>query len=310
MKGKLRLFVGLGIIAITIAAFIWYITRHPEIIDQLKQTPLTTVASLIALYTAILGALSAVLLASLQFYQKHMSTRENFLLNAYSSLVNFFGPGQSGPGFRAAYLKVKHSVKIKQYIFVTLLYYAFYALFSGMLLAAAAFVWWQTVGLLVIIGLVCAAVIKYYLRRNKNILDNSITKSLAKPLCILGVATFAQVALLCVIYFIELHSLDGSISFGQAATYTGAANFALFISLTPGAIGFREAFLVFSQNLHHVPNDIIVAANILDRAVYILFLGLLFLVVLAMHANKTLQVKRIQAETSKEISPISQSKNL
>lgn len=301
MKGKLRLFVGLGIVAITIAAFIWYITGHPEIIDQLKQTPFTTVASLVVLYTGILAALSAVLLASLQFYRKYISTHENFLLNAYSSLVNFFGPGQSGPGFRAAYLKVKHDVKIKQYIFVTLLYYAFYALFSGVLLAAAALPWWQTVGLLIAISVVCIVIIRHYVRRNKNILDSASATSLIKPFCVLGIATLAQVVLLCVIYFIELHSLDSSISFGQAATYTGAANFAMFVSLTPGAIGFREAFLVFSQNLHHVPNDIIVAANIMDRAVYILFLGLLFLVVLAMHANKTLQVKKVRAATTPNI---------
>jgi uncharacterized membrane protein YbhN (UPF0104 family) len=70
--------------------------------------------------------------------------------------------------------------------------------------------------------------------------------------------------------------------------------------LTPGAIGFREAFLIFSQNLHHIPNDIIVAANILDRAVYIVFLCLLFLVVLALHANKTLQVKKIRQVTKQE----------
>lgn len=298
MKGKIRLFVGLGIIAITIAAFIWYITGHPEIITQLKQTSLTTIIGIIVLYTGILGALSFVLYASLYFYKKQMSTQENFLLNAYSSLVNFFGPGQSGPGFRAAYLKVKHDVKIKQYVFVTLLYYAFYALFSGILLAAAAFPWWQTLGILIAISIVCIIVIKYYLKRNTNLLGKSSTKSLVKPTVILGIATLSQVLLLCAIYFIELRSIDSSISFGQAATYTGAANFAMFVSLTPGAIGFREAFLVFSQSLHHIPNDVIVAANVLDRAMYLLFLGILFVFVLALHANKTLQVKKIRQEAS------------
>ena len=73
------------------------------------------------------------------------------------------------------------------------------------------------------------------------------------------------------------------------------ANFALFVSLTPGAIGIREAFLVFSQDLHHIPNDIIVAANVLDRAVYILFLGLLFIIVLLMHAGSKLQLQKVKA---------------
>lgn len=293
MKGKLRIVLGLAVVVATIAAFIWYVSKHPEILDQLAQTSIATITLIILFYTGILGVLVLVLYGSLQFYQKNMSWQENFLLNAYSSLINFFGPGQSGPGFRAAYLKLKHDVKIKQYIFVTLLYYAFYAFFSGVLLAAAAFEWWLTAGILLAIILVCFVVVKYYLRRNKNLLSQP-ARALIKPFAIIGAVTLLQVLLLWGIYFIELRSLDSSISLGQAATYTGAANFALFVALTPGAIGFREAFLVFSQNLHHIPNDIIIAANILDRAVYILFLGLLFIIVLALHANKTLQVKKIQ----------------
>lgn len=299
MKGKPRIILGFAIVAATIAAFIWYVSKHPEILDQLAQTSISTIIAILLLYTGILGVLILVLYGSLQFYQKHMPWQENFLLNAYSSLINFFGPGQSGPGFRAAYLKLKHSVKIKQYIFVTLLYYAFYAFFSGVLLAAVALEWWLTVGILLAIILVCIMVMKYYLGRNKNLLNQPM-QALMKPFIIIGTVTLLQVLLLWIIYFIELRSLDSSISLGQAATYTGAANFALFVALTPGAIGFREAFLVFTQNLHHIPNDIIVAANILDRAVYILFLGLLFLVVLALHANKTLQVKNIKQEVAQQ----------
>lgn len=239
-----------------------------------------------------------VLYGYMLFYKKHMSWPENFLLNSYSSLINFFGPGQSGPAFRGAYLKMKHGLKIKQYVFITLVYYAFYAFFSGLLLAIPSLVWWQSLLLLLFIGTVCYIVLKIYLRRNSGLLTTSGTN--LKPLVIISSATLLQVLLLWLIYFVELRSFDSSVSLGQAATYTGAANFALFVSLTPGAIGFREAFLIFSQNLHHISNDIIVAANVLDRAVYILFLGLLFVVVLALHANKTLQVKKIRQITKQE----------
>jgi len=294
MKGKSRIVLGGVVVVATIGAFTWYVTKNPEVLDQLAQTSMATIAAIVLLYGCILGALVLVLYASLKFYKRHMSRQENFLLNAYSSLINFFGPGQSGPGFRAAYLKLKHDVKVKQYLFVTLLYYAFYAFFSGILLAFAAFEWWLTFGLLLIIICVCYIILKYFLTKNKNLLNQPL-KDLIKPFFIIGAATLLQVLLLWAIYFIELRSLDSSISPGQAATYTGAANFALFVALTPGAIGFREAFLVFSQNLHHISNDIIVAANILDRAVYIVFLGILFLIVIALHANKTLQVKKIKS---------------
>lgn len=297
-QGKIRIAIGSTIVAATIAAFVWYVSKHPEILEQLSQTAVSTILIIVALYGGILGVLTLVLYGSLLAYKKTIPWQENFLLNAYSSLVNFFGPGQSGLGVRAAYLKLKHGVKIKQYIFLTLIYYAFYAFFSGALLAAAAFAWWITCGILAGIIAVCWVVLKLYTKRNKNALGES-HGSLIKPLIVIGAASLVQIILLWIVYFVELRSLDASITAGQAAIYTGAANFALFVALTPGAIGFREAFLVFSQNLHHISNDIIVAANILDRAVYILFLGILFVFVLALHANKTLQVKKIRSTLNK-----------
>jgi uncharacterized membrane protein YbhN (UPF0104 family) len=74
--------------------------------------------------------------------------------------------------------------------------------------------------------------------------------------------------------------------------YTGAANLALFVSLTPGAIGFRESFLVFSQHLHHISNSTIVAANILDRAMYLVLLLILALIIFGTHARRQLGVDK------------------
>lgn len=296
----IRTALGALVIAATVYLFGWYISKNPEILQQLKNTSPLVVLSVITAYTGVLGALMLVLVGSLHFYKKKMSIHENFLLNAYSSLVNFFGPGQSGPGFRAAYLKLKHNVLIKQYIFITLVYYAFYALFSGILFSAVAFPPLVTIGLIIVIIVGCLGIIKFYLKKNKNILRNSSRNPL-KPIIIIGCATLLQVLLLWLLYFIELRSFDASVSASQAAAYTGAANFALFVSLTPGAIGFREAFLLFSQNVHAIPNDLIIAANILDRAVYILFLGILFLFVLGLHAGRTLQVTKIKQLEDREV---------
>jgi uncharacterized membrane protein YbhN (UPF0104 family) len=61
----------------------------------------------------------------------------------------------------------------------------------------------------------------------------------------------------------------------RALIYGGSANLSLFVSITPGGIGFREAFLVFARGLHHVPINTIVSAGIVDRAFYVLFLAAL-----------------------------------
>lgn len=283
------------IIVATLGLFGWYLAAHPAVVDQLQATKPVTVALIVALYGGIQIVLAFVLIASLMLYGKRMGTQENFLLNAYSSLVNFFGPGQSGPGFRTLYLKVRHNIGIKQYIFATLIYYAFYAVFSGIILLAYARPWWVTVlaGLAMALG--SYGVIRYFLQKHG---DQQVKKPVAvKAIAIIGVATLAQIIIMSVLYYVELHSLDASITFGQAAAYSGAANFAIFVALTPGAIGIREAFLVATQKIHGISQDLIIAANVLDRAVYLVFLGILFIFVLALHANKKLAVKKIKSST-------------
>lgn len=295
MKRTIRSLLALLIVVGTIGAFIWYIRHNPAIIEQLKQTPPLAMTAIVLLHAGGLVALMGVLYASLRMYGKRMSANENFSLNAYSSLINFFGPGQSGPGFRAAYLKIKHSLKIKQYLFATLIYYAFYAIISGILLVASARPWWQTVLLTIVIIACCVLVLRIFVQRNKSSLDGGASKSqLITPVVIIAGATAFQIICLCLAYFVGLNAVSENISIGQTLTYTGAANFALFVAITPGAIGFREAFLLFSQNLHNIPSDIIVAANVLDRAAYIIFLGLIFLITLGMHTSKRLQVNKIK----------------
>jgi uncharacterized membrane protein YbhN (UPF0104 family) len=111
------------------------------------------------------------------------------------------------------------------------------------------------------------------------------------------VATLAQLLVQVVIYSLELHAAGSHASLGQAVSYTGAANFALFAALTPGAIGIREAFLVFTHNLHHIGNNTIVAANIIDRAAYLVFLGILFVIVFGLHANRRLKLHQLAQES-------------
>jgi uncharacterized membrane protein YbhN (UPF0104 family) len=100
------------------------------------------------------------------------------------------------------------------------------------------------------------------------------------------VATLCQLFVWAVIYYVELRAVHTGASLLQAITYGGAANFALFVSLTPGAIGFREAFLAFSKQLHHISTSGILAASVIDRSVFVVFLGLMALAILGTHANQ------------------------
>jgi uncharacterized membrane protein YbhN (UPF0104 family) len=221
-------------------------------------------------------------LSSLRVCDVKLDKSESLLLTAYTAVVNFFGPLQSGPAFRGVYLKKKHGMRVKDYTLVTLLYLAFWGLFSCMFLLSGVLHWW-----LVPLGL--AALGAIYVESRIRLLTSRLGHLNMRAVAYLGVATFLQAALVCLIYYSELRSVAPATRFSQAIIYTGAANLALFVSLTPGAIGFRESFLVFSRHLHHISDNTIVAANILDRSVYIIFLLMLALFIFGTHAQNYLK---------------------
>jgi len=283
--------VAIIVLVATIAVFASYITKHPEIWHQLRQVKLTTMLLILALYGVFIVTLAGVQLATLALCNTKLSRKENFLLTIYSSIINFFGPLQSGPGFRAVYLKQKHGTKLKNYTYASLLYYFFFALFSGLLLLSGLIGWWGVLALFSLAILCLLLVLRLPFAIIKAI--NSLN---LHQVGWLAVASAAQVMIISLIYFTELRSLNHHITFGQTLIYSGAANFAIFVSLTPGAIGFRESFLLFSRHLHHIGAGMIATASLIDRAAYIILLGILFVIVLFVHAKDFLKVKKTATE--------------
>ena len=288
MKRYLKPVLAGVLLAATAGAFTWYLRNHPEIVEQLRNVNPSILALLIVCYTVWFAALAVILQLSVRMHDKTMSARENILLSAYSSLINFFGPGQSGPGLRGIYLKKKHGLSIKKYIFATLMYYACYALISAIMLLSGRVAWWLTVLTSVAVVGGCAVILKWYAKRSA--LNES--SAFVRYIGLIFLATAVQLTTQAVIYFIELQAVS-SVSWAQAISYTGAANFALFVALTPGAIGIREAFLLFTQNIHHIGSAVIVAANVIDRAAYLVFLGLMALGVFGLHADKKLRLRQM-----------------
>lgn len=274
-----------SILIITVAGFIYYFATHSQVRAQLHQTSPVTLAVIFLLYLGVLLALSLVTFTTLRLCNIHLKTGETVLLTMYASVINFFGPLQSGPAFRGVYLKRKHGLSLKQYSLATLVFYGLYALISGLFLLSGVLGWWLLLGALLAVGL-----LTFMYFSNWSLVLRFQALNL-KALYALAGATMLQLSLVAVIYFVELRSVSPGIHFSQAVIYAGAANFSLFVSLTPGAIGFRESFLLFSQRLHHVSSSTIVAANVIDRAMYVALLAVIGLVIFGTHAGRRLQTK-------------------
>lgn len=274
-KQYIRTVVAVAVLITTVVVFALYFTHHPETIRSLAATSPLTLLTLILLYAVFTGTLVWIQRAILDICELSLSRKENALLIMYSSIINFFGPLQSGPGFRAAYLKKRHKVSLKRYTLATLVYYGLYAAFSGMFILAYAVKAW------IILLVIAAFIISPLMLRIRKFRELRLL-----PVLSLALATLAQVSVQAVIYFVELHSFLSHIGYVQALIYTGAANFALFVSLTPGAIGFRESFLLFSQKLHHIGNSTIAAASVIDRSAYIILLLIMAVCIFGFHANR------------------------
>jgi uncharacterized membrane protein YbhN (UPF0104 family) len=285
MKKNIRIFLSVLIVGLTIAEFVHFLAQHTYLLRQLGRTSPLLIIWLLLLYMAMLGALALIMHATLRICRIKMGAQDNLLLNMYSLFINFFVIGQAGPGLRAAYLKKYYGLLIRKYIFVTLVYYACYAIVSALLiLAGSAAPWYYTIVAAVLFGAVSYFAISFYLRRKKLGKDGlNLTTS---TLSYLMLTTVIQAIIQVAIYFLEVHNVNSHVSLKQIMAYTGVANFALFVGLTPGAIGIREAFLVFSERLHHISSANIISASIIDRSVYLLVLGILFVVTISLHAKR------------------------
>lgn len=284
-----KLFKSIAALAVTAATFgffAYYFANHPSVRHRLAETPPMLIMLLLVLYGGTILALTLMTVATLRICKLKLKLSESFLLTAYTAVINFFGPLQSGPAFRAVYLRKKHGLNLKNYAMATLFYYVFFAGFSGLFLISGLLKWWT----LPLVGLGGVALV---LSSRLGVVSTRTANLDLGDWYYLALATFLQVSLVAFIYYVELKSVAPGVSLSQAIIYTGAANLALFVSITPGAIGFRESFLLFSQRLHHVSPDTIVAANILDRSIYILFLLVLAVIIFSTHASRRLKVATV-----------------
>lgn len=291
LRAYFKKFLVVGILLTTVVLFVRYFQTHPAYVTELRHTNPAVIFWVVCVNFVIIGAVAILNHISTLICRVQLEVRESLLLTIYSSLANFFGPLQSGPGVRAAYLKTKYKILLRDFTFVTLIGYGMFACVSALFLVVGVLAWWQTI--LIVLGAASVSVLIMWMfrRRGSNAGMFGRLHLSRKLFGVLLLATFLQVSMTAVRYGIELHAVGANASIGQIISYAGAANFALFVSITPDGIGIRETFLLFAQRLHGVSTHDIVAASLIDRAAYVVFLAILGIVALSLHAHKRFSTK-------------------
>lgn len=257
-------------IVVLVAFFVFigvYIAVDPAIVVRAVSIGWGNLGLLLLLYCLVICTHFGILQSTIRLCGAQLGKREGLLLTIYSTVANFFGPLQSGPGVRAAYLKSRVGMRFRDFSLATLFYYAAFGAFNVALLFLTLAPWLSVLAVLALIAIVAFVGRRYQLGDRM------------RALATIAGITAVQVILMSTIFFVELNAVSSSpVSYLRALVYGGSANLSLFVSITPGGIGFREAFLIFAQGLHHVSVATITSAGIVDRAFYVLFLGVLLLV--------------------------------
>jgi uncharacterized membrane protein YbhN (UPF0104 family) len=285
---RVRRIVALVILIATVIVFVQFFARHSEHLDTIRHIQAWVVLAIIGFNIGVVVSLVFIYNFALELIGKRLSLKEQFLLTAYSSIANFFGPLQSGPGLRTIYLKAKHKIRVRDYILVTMVYYGIFTSLSALFLFGGSRPWWQALLLFIAVAFAAYWAVQWFSHRG------SVRSFQPNPKVLGGllIAVFFQLCFITGYYFVELRAINPHVSLSQAISYSGAANFALFVALTPDAIGIRETFLLLSTKLHHISTADIISANLIDRVVYALFLGLLFLLILSLHSGT--KIKQFQ----------------
>lgn len=275
-----RKLLGIVVIVTTLLLLLWYVSTHPAIIENITKISLRDIVYLTLLYSILIAVNIAIVYVTVRLCHKELSLKNSTFLSIYSSIINFFGPLQSGPGARAVYLKAKFNLRIRDYTLAMLFYYFAYAAIS------ASFIFVTTLPLLTIIGIIAGIILTAYGTKRFNFSDRS------KYIIAIYLVTVVQVIINALVYYVELRTVSAGATLLQAFSYAGTANLSLFVSLTPGAIGIREAFLLFTQSLHGISTSFIVAAGIIDRAFYTIFLIVLLAISTLFHMKEAMVIKR------------------
>jgi hypothetical protein len=273
----------------TVVTFIYYFVSHPAYIHVLSHISFWIIPAILALNAGVLLTVTGTTATIVSMCGVKMPFSEQFLLASYSSVLNFFGLLQSGPGFRAIYLKTRHALRLRDFALGMLVYYAMFAAVSALFLLGPVLPLWETLLAVIVVATVSFVTIRLHMKRIARSDGPALRLSYA-ALASLFALTLLQASFVAGYYFIELRAVSRSVTLMQVITYTGAANFALFVALTPDAIGIRESFLALTIKLHHIPVGVILAANLIDRAAYVLFLALLFIVALGLNARTKLGI--------------------
>lgn len=307
MKRKLSILISILVVAV----FAGYSYRH---IQEFKPLLEINPAYLLALFGCNLGVLAANALfiqLTLLPYEKFIKFKESLFLSTLSSVGNFFAPAGGGFGLRAIYLKQRHDLSYSDfvstlsgnYILVFLVnsfcalgamfflrqhsaqtaYPILIILFSGLFLTSLALTLFRVpAGLFRPLG---------KLGKKIELVVDGWHKISANRFLVVRLLGLILLNLLISVlnFWLIIHALNLHVGVAALLFFSVLGSLSLFVNITPGNIGIKEAIYLFSSAVIGFSTSQILQIALVDRGV--VFITLLLLWAITARYQKSALVK-------------------
>jgi uncharacterized protein (TIRG00374 family) len=239
---------------------------------------------------------------ALEPFDKKIPVLESFYVSLISSVGNFFAPGGTGIGIRGVYLKRKHNVSYSDFLNTVAGNYVivFFVISVGGLTSLGVLGSHGNRGFTILLLAFAALFIidfflmtKQFSKHGKRLIASPKLKLPGKAILLnifegwellthnkkvlarlIALALFGYAVSLANNFFI-LKSLHISTSFAGLTLLVALSSLSVFINITPGNIGIKEALLVSSAQIIGLSTSETLSYAIVDRTVlfFILFFG-------------------------------------
>lgn len=296
-----------GITVFVLMLFAWYLWSNKESFNQLVDLSLPPLLGMFVFKLFRMYNTGQFIRSILRACKTPISRMEGFYVALISAIGNYFGPYLGGASARAVYMKKKHGLSytdfattLSGHYLITFRVYSFLGLLAliAIQIQSGEYSWllygvifsWLVMTILFFRSRKFTSLI--FQKEFKNRIINKITNKLQKVVVGLDEikkdkALFFDLNKLTVYNFLitfvvvnfQFLVIGAEVTIPSAMLYVVLTNLSLLLSITPGAIGIREAIFIFSGNLLGLSTEQILLLAIITRTMTFLVMLVSYLFV-------------------------------
>jgi len=282
------------VLVILVIWFCFYVYQHIDEFRQLKIVNAIYFAPLCILFILFLITNGLVLKYLLEPFDIKLKPKEWFGLSIITTMGNYLTPFRGGAVARAIYLKKVHQFSYSYFLstlagiyIIVFLVNSFVGIFTLVFLRHFLGVFnilIFTIFLdlfLFLLGIVFFSPkvkeTKYsFINKFINVINSwHLIKSNKKALTVTALISVINVAIMVLMMFLGFRVFGVSISLLSALFLSIVSALSLFISVTPGALGIREAIVAFAAAVINIPVSQALTVSILNRIVGLVIIFIL-----------------------------------